>query len=44
MHRIKILQKFKIIFKKIKNAKIIYYNNSKYFVSQKRKIIERKVT
>ncbi len=33
LYRIKSLQKFKIVFEKIKNAKIVYYNNNKYFVN-----------
>jgi len=33
LHQIESLQKFKIIFEKIKNAKIVYYNNNKYFVN-----------
>ena len=28
-----IFVKVKIVFEKIKNAKIVYYNNSKYFVN-----------
>jgi len=43
LHRIESLQKFKIVFEKIKNAKIAYYNDNKYFVSQEKRMVERKV-
>jgi len=43
LYRLEVLKRFKIAFERVKNAKIVYYNNSKYFVNKKQKLAECKV-